>query len=81
MHVTYHEGTERYVISSTTGRDGTFFADGTGRYIYLCFHDGTGRYAYSFTAQESAMQNALLSTLRPQCYKLKLFIVSYHLTV
>ena len=40
--IIYHDGTGRYIISSTTGTDGTFFFDGTGG--KFCFHDGMGRY-------------------------------------
>ena len=36
MHTIFHDEIGRYVISSTTGSDGTtFFFDGTGRHIFV----------------------------------------------
>ena len=73
MHIFFHDGTRRYIISFTAGRDGTFFS---ARAVDIRFHDGTGRYPYNFTvAKESTMKNTLLSAPRQQCYKRKLYVV------
>ena len=77
MHIIFHDGTGRYIISFTTGRDGTFFfamaRDGT---FISVFRDGTVGIFFHCTGER--MQNTLLSAPRQQCYKLKLYVVSYH---
>ena len=79
MHIIFHDGTGRYINSSTTGRDGSFTST-TGRDgTFLVSTTGlTGRYEYVFTAQESAMQehSAALGT-KAAVLQLIMYTISY----
>ena len=55
VHKIVHDGTGRYIISSTTGSDGISF-----------FFDGTGRYTLFFTTGRDGTHNFLLHR-RAQC--------------
>ena len=69
----FHDGTGRYIISSTTGRDGTFVLfDGMAGVFWFSRRDGTVR--IFFHCCTGAMKNTLLSAPRQQCYKLKLYV-------
>ena len=76
MHIIFHDGTERCIISSTTGRDGTFFFfDGTGGTFFVFTTGRDGTHIFFTAAEETTMKNTLLSAPRQQRYKLKLYIV------
>ena len=76
MHIIFHDGTGRYIISATKGRDGTFFFS-TARAVHFCFHDGTGRYNDIFSLLHRRQEHTALGT-KAAVLQVKVVRRTYH---
>ena len=62
MNIIFHDGTGRCMISSTKGRDGTFFFDGTGGTFLFSRRDETVRIFFHCCTGERNEEHTALGT-------------------
>ena len=79
VNIIFHDGTGRYVISSATGRDGTFFSTARAVHFFLFSRrDGTVRIYFHGCRGERNEEHTALAT-KAAMVQVKVMRRTYHI--